>query len=130
MWDDLPDEELMQRVASNDPAAFDALFMRHRTGVFNYTLRMVADRARAEDLTQECFLRVWQARHRYQPAAAFRTWLFTIARRLALNELKGRRPAMVAAGDAEGEHLAEPVSPEVAARLVQSDPQQLCLARE
>lgn len=91
MWDDLPDESLMQRVAGNDALAFDALFQRHRCAVFSFTFRMVGDGPAAEDLTQECFLRVWRARERYQPTAAFRTWLFTIARRLALDELKRRQ---------------------------------------
>src|SRR5687768_10021364 len=43
MWVDLPDETLMQRVAANDAAAFDALFRRHRCAVFSYTFRMLSD---------------------------------------------------------------------------------------
>lgn len=104
MADDLPDETLMQRLARNDTAAFDRLFRRHRRAVFSYSFRMVGDGPAAEDLAQECFLRVWRARERYQPAAAFRTWLFTIARRLALDELKRReRHPTVLARETAGE---------------------------
>src|SRR5436190_20409055 len=71
MQDDLPDETLMERIARNDTAAFDLLFQRHRRAVFSFTLRMVGDAQAAEDLTQECFLRVWRARDRYQPIAVF-----------------------------------------------------------
>src|SRR5438128_1220015 len=106
MWDDLPDETLMQRIARNDTMAFDILFQRHRRAVFSYTFRMIGDGPAAEDLTQECFLRVWRARQRYQPAAAFRTWLLTIARRLALDELKRREahPTVLATDTAGDEN--------------------------
>src|SRR5437868_14474084 len=105
MQADLPDEQLMQRIARNDTTAFDLLFQRHRRAVFSFTVRMVGDAPAAEDLTQECFLRVWRARERYQPTAAFRTWLFTIARRLALDELKRRQahPTVLAADIADDE---------------------------
>lgn len=85
---ELPDEALMRRTAQGDTAAFDALMGRHEDAVFHYLTRLVSDRSAAEDLAQECWLRVWRARQSYQPTAAFRTWLFTIARRLALDEAK------------------------------------------
>jgi RNA polymerase sigma-70 factor, ECF subfamily len=130
MRDDLPDEILMQRIARNDTAAFDALFLRHRRAVFSFALRMVGDRPAAEDLTQECFLRVWRARERYQPTAAFRTWLFTIARRLALDELKRREThpvvlATVAADDEDSTGMVESY-----ARIDEANPQEIVIARE
>ena len=48
---------------------------------------MIPERARAEELAQEAFLRIYQARDRYEPKARFSTWLFSIANNLALNEL-------------------------------------------
>jgi RNA polymerase sigma-70 factor, ECF subfamily len=129
MWDDLPDETVMERVAGDDVAAFDLLFRRHRRGVFSFTFRMVGNAATAEDLTQECFLRVWRARERYQPTAAFRTWLFTIARRLALDELKRRQlnPIALAAESTEDDFTgaAEPVS-----GVDPRHPQEIVMARE
>ena len=59
--------------------------------MFHYLTRMVSDRDLAEDLAQECWLRVWRARHAYQPTAPFRTWLFTVARRLVLDHAKSPR---------------------------------------
>ena len=88
---EVPDEMLMGQVAKNDVAAFDALLRRHQAVVYRFTLRLTADIGRAEDLTQETFLRLWRARGSYRPTAAFRTWLLTIARRLALDEAKRRR---------------------------------------
>ncbi len=85
---DGPDEALMGRAARGDAQAFDALLGRHEGAVFHYLTRLVADPSVAEDLAQECWLRVWRARHSYHPSAAFRTWLFTVARRLALDHAK------------------------------------------
>lgn len=87
----LPDEALMGRAARGDAGAFDALLGRHEAAVFHYLTRLVADRALAEDLAQECWLRVWRARRSYQPTASFRTWLFTVARRLVLDHAKAPR---------------------------------------
>jgi RNA polymerase sigma-70 factor, ECF subfamily len=130
MADSLSDETLMQQIARNDTAAFDLLFLRHRRAVFSYALRMVGDGPAAEDLTQECFVRVWRARERYQPAGAFRTWLFTIARRLALDELKrrGTHPTVLAADIAHDEDSAGTI--ESLARVESASPQEIVMARE
>jgi RNA polymerase sigma-70 factor, ECF subfamily len=130
MWDDLPDERLMLRVAGNDTVAFDTLFQRHHRGVFSFALRMVGDSPAAEDLTQECFMRVWRSRERYQPTAAFRTWLFTIARRLALDELKRRQshPTLLAA-DTTGED-GSTAAVDAVAGGEGANPQEIVVARE
>jgi RNA polymerase sigma-70 factor, ECF subfamily len=130
MADDWPDEILMHRIARNDAAAFDLLFLRHHRAVFSDTLRMVGDGPAAEDLTQECFLRVWRARERYQPTAAFRTWLFTIARRLALDELKRRaiHPTVLPAQTADDEDPARIV--EFFADGEMANPQEIVMSRE
>src|SRR5262245_55739762 len=129
MRDERPDGELMTHIARGDPDAFDTLFLRHQRSVFGFVLRMVGDAALAEDLTQECFLRVWRARHSYQPTAAFRTWLLTIARRLALDALKRPRREVVPLDPEIGEGASGPLAPEVVARLEAADPEQAVLAR-
>ncbi len=77
----------MLRFREGDPSAFDALFQRYTSPLVNFLARMVPERARAEELAQEVFVRIYQARERYQPTARFSTYLFGIAHRLALNEL-------------------------------------------
>ena len=88
---ELPEETLMCRAAQGDTAAFDTLMGRHEDAVFHYLTRLTGEVTLAEDLAQDCWLRVWRARHSYQPTAAFRTWLFAIARRLALDHAKASR---------------------------------------
>lgn len=80
----------MLALRAGDTSAFDALFRRWSAPLLRYVDRMVRDSAAAEELVQETFLRLYRARERYQPEARFSTWLYTIATRLALNEL--RRP--------------------------------------
>lgn len=85
------DLELMLRVRSGDAESFEILLNRYRLPLVSYFVRMVRDRALAEDLAQEVFLRVYQARSRYQPEARFTTWLYRIATNLALNALRDRK---------------------------------------
>src|SRR3989304_1509696 len=85
------DLELMLRVRRGDAESFEELLRRHRRPVVNFFSRMVRDRALAEDLAQEVFLRVYQARQRYKPEARFTTWLYRIATNLALNAIRDRK---------------------------------------
>lgn len=90
MRDDPPDEILLASVAHGDASAFEQLYERHRRPLFTFLLRFLGDRRLAEDLLQEAFLRVYRERGRYRPTARFRTWLYTIARNLALDHLRRR----------------------------------------
>lgn len=85
------DLELMLRVRSGDAESFDELVRRHRSPLLNYFHRMVQDRALAEDLAQEVFLRVYKSRERYQPEAKFTTWLYRIATNVGLNAIRDRK---------------------------------------
>jgi RNA polymerase sigma-70 factor (ECF subfamily) len=82
------DEKLMARFQSGDARAFEVLVRRHRTPVFSFLLRQVCDRARAEDLLQEAFLKVVRAAPDWEERARFSTWLYTIARNLAVDEAR------------------------------------------
>ena len=84
------DVESMLAFQAGDEAAFDRLFERWAGRLLHFVERMVNDRAVAEELVQEAFLRVHRARDRYRPDAKFSTWLYTIAGNVARNEL--RRP--------------------------------------
>ncbi len=71
--------------------AFEGLFARHHTRLFNYLRRSLGDPAQADDLLQTLFLRVHRARSTYQPAAAFSTWIYTIARNLIRDAIEKER---------------------------------------
>ena len=81
----------MLDVKSGDARSFELLLQKYRTPLVNFLYRMVRDRASAEDLAQEVFLRVYRARKDYVASAKFTTWLFRIATNLALNALRDGR---------------------------------------
>jgi len=91
MNNEIPSEELMTRVAEGDEDAFEALVLRHQTYVMNFVYRFIGDRTQAKDLSQEVFLRVWQAAKSYEAKAKFTTWIYRIASNLCFNELKSAR---------------------------------------
>jgi RNA polymerase sigma-70 factor (ECF subfamily) len=79
------DEALMRAYAGGDGAAFDELFKRYGTGLFNFLLRATGDRAKAEDLFQATFLHLHLARKNYV-VGTFKAFLFTIAANLLKDE--------------------------------------------
>jgi RNA polymerase sigma-70 factor, ECF subfamily len=85
------DVQLMLDVKSGDARSFELLLQKYRTPLVNFLYRMVRDRASAEDLAQEVFLRVYRARKDYVASAKFTTWLFRIATNLALNAVRDGR---------------------------------------
>ena len=80
-----PDTALMVNVSRGDSASFNLLLERHRSQVVNHLYRLVRNRAVAEELAQEVFIRVYCFRDRYQAEAKFTTWLFRITTNIALN---------------------------------------------
>jgi RNA polymerase sigma-70 factor, ECF subfamily len=102
-----PDEQLMLAYRQGDAAAFERLYARHKGPLYRYVLRSIRDRGAAEELYQEIWMRVIEARGRYTVQAKFTTWLYTIAhnrmtdhwrkRGLQLVELDGADPPAPAA---------------------------------
>ncbi|MGH7163292.1 MAG: RNA polymerase sigma factor [Planctomycetota bacterium] len=101
------DVELMLAFRAGDDGAFSVLVQRHKDAVMNLTYRYLGNRADAEDLAQEVFLRVYRARKGYRPDAKFSTWLYRVAVNACLNEVRSRksrpthRAAALNAGDGE-----------------------------
>jgi RNA polymerase sigma-70 factor, ECF subfamily len=81
---------LMLRARGNDEAAFRELVELTADRVYGTVVKMLGGIEGAEDLAQKLYLRIWQARGRYEPTAKFSTWMFSIVRRLVLNERRGR----------------------------------------
>lgn len=82
---------LVHRAQAGEQAAFATLVEAHSERIYNYLLRMLNDREEAEDLTQETFVRAWQALGRFRGGAAFSTWLYRIATNLAIDSLRRRQ---------------------------------------
>jgi RNA polymerase sigma-70 factor (ECF subfamily) len=85
-----PDPDLLRRAQRGDERAFAQILRAYETPVFNYVYRIVGDRALAEDLTQEVFMRVFQALPRFSMRSKFTTWLFQVTKNRVLDELRAR----------------------------------------
>ena len=98
-----PDLGVLRKAQRGDERAFSLILRAYETPVFNYVLRLVGgDRALAEDLTQEVFLRVYQGLPKFSLRSKFTTWLFQVTKNRVLDELRAveRRPrALVAIDD-------------------------------
>lgn len=85
------DDSLFERYRNGDAAAFETLLARHQSALFGFLIRMAGDRALAEDLFQETWVRVVREAGRYRAEQKFSRWLFTIANRLAIDEMRRRK---------------------------------------
>ena len=94
------DEALMARIARGDQQAFRTLAGRHLPAMLGLARRILGNASDAEDVAQEAMLRVWTHAPRWQPLAAFRTWLTRVVVNLCLDR-KRRAPwvALEAAGE-------------------------------
>ena len=113
----------MLAYGAGDAGAFETLYARHRGGLFRFVLRAVRDRGVAEELFQEVWVRVIEARERYAPKARFTTWLYTIAHNLLVDHWRKKGLSLVALdGDDVSSESANPArqaeSREALARLV------------
>jgi RNA polymerase sigma-70 factor (ECF subfamily) len=122
------DEALMLRYAQGDAAAFDRLYARHRAPVFRYVLRQLGgQRSAAEELFQDVWMNLVNARGGYKVEARFTTWLYTIAHNRVVDHYRRHRPYEVAHGDSdpdEEEGMPEPPAPPTA------QPERIAEARE
>lgn len=86
------DAVLAMRAAKADMVAFEQLYRRHHRRVHGVIMRLVGQAsARAEDLTQEAFVRAWQALPGFRHESSVSTWLHRLAVTTALMELRSRR---------------------------------------
>ena len=92
---DPTDEALVRSVLSGDRDRFELLVERYQTRLVNYLYRMVRNLEEAHDLTQEVFIRVYQALDRYDSQYRFSTWLFRVAQNAAIDVIRKRRIQLV-----------------------------------
>lgn len=76
------------RAAAGDRGAFERLYRQHVNRVFSLCARMVADRTRAEELTQDVFVRAWEKLRLFRGESSFATWLHRLTVNVVLNARK------------------------------------------
>ncbi len=88
---DIPDETLVERSRRGDPQALAELYRRHAPSLLGYLEQITSGRADAEDILHETFLRILEGRGHYAERGRFRSWLFTVASRLAADQRRRDR---------------------------------------
>ena len=139
-----PDRDDAARLRRGDTSGLAGLMGRHQDRLLRYLLRLLGDEAVAEDAFQQTWVRVAERIGRYDATRPFAPWLLTVARNLALDQLRRRCPGSLdevdepqAPADAQSNPLAHAVArqrterlSEALARLGPLDRDVLCLRFE
>jgi RNA polymerase sigma-70 factor, ECF subfamily len=101
------DEGLMMAYAAGDAAAFDALYERHKGGVYRYLVRHCGNAGTADELFQDVWMNVIRVRATYEPTAKFTTWLYRIAHNRLIDHWRatGRAEFVTAGSDDDDDPL-------------------------
>ena len=84
------DVELIRLIAAGDKQAFRTLFERHGERVFRYAHRLINDVQKAEEVTNDVMLEVWNSAARFENRAKVTTWILGITRFQSLNAIRGK----------------------------------------
>ena len=98
----LSDRELVEQTKRGDATAFGMIVQRHQPRIFRLTVNMVRSSSDAEEITQEVFLRAYQAISRFDGRSEPYTWLYRIAINLSLNHLRARRSSRISGDTQDG----------------------------
>ena len=99
------DNELVKAYKNGNQNAIEILIARHLPSVYNFVIRFVGEEE-ANDVAQETFVRVWKHIKRYDDSRNFKVWLFTIARRLAIDFTRKKKHTPFSAyEDDDNEHF-------------------------
>lgn len=88
---ELTDAELAASLAAGDVGALAEVYDRYGRLAFSVAVRILGDSGRAEDVVQECFLKLWTSSSSFDPGrGSLRTWLMTSVRNRSIDHLRGR----------------------------------------
>ena len=88
---DRSDEQLMLDFQKGDDNAVHTIFERYKSPILNFSLRILGNRADAEDVTSDVFLSLFGRKYNFHPEAKFSTWLYTVARNRSIDQLRKRK---------------------------------------
>ena len=88
---EITDKQLIEKFLKGNEPAFELLLKKHLKSVYNFLCRLTIDKAAAEDLTQETFVKIWKNLHRYDNSKNFKVWLFAIAKNTAFDFLRKKK---------------------------------------
>lgn len=88
LMNSITDEQLVQKYLGKDDKALEELIKRYLPLIFGFVKRYTGNQDTASDVAQEVFVKVWKNLRNFDQSKSFRTWIFTIAKRTAIDELR------------------------------------------
>jgi RNA polymerase sigma-70 factor (ECF subfamily) len=113
-----PDRDDALRLRRGDPVGLAGLMSRHQDRLLRYLRRLMGDETMAEDVFQQTWLKVAERISRYDRSRPFAPWLFAVARNLAYDQLRLRRPESLEEQTASGDAIPADPGADAFARAV------------
>ena len=85
------DLQLLKKIAERDSGAFEVLLNKYQNLIYGFCYKMLKDRQRAEDVTQETWLKVVLNAESFRPTGSVRSWILSIARNLVIDDFRSRK---------------------------------------
>jgi RNA polymerase sigma-70 factor (ECF subfamily) len=85
------DQKILANIAKGDTKSFETLFLKYEDLVYGYCLKMLKNTEKAEDITQETWLKVIRNAERYKPTGNVRSWIMSIANNLIIDEFRASK---------------------------------------
>src|SRR5215212_5784920 len=101
MPDQITDVALIDQVLAGDQSAFGELVGRYRKYVFTLSLNFVKSREDAEEIAQDCFVKVYRSLSTFQKQSKFSTWLYSIVYYTSMSFLRKKQPEKISVDDEE-----------------------------
>ena len=114
------DNILIRAMADGDMGAFAEIYRRYAPGMRRFVAGLVKDRAKAEDIVQNIFMRLMTTRPVFDNAAAFKNWLFVCARNEVVSTLRSKWESKVEKVEVFPERVSECIQPETTLSLLDS----------
>ncbi len=88
---DQRDEDIILEFQNGDDHAIEVIFEKYKNRILNFCLRILGNRADAEDVTADVFIKLFEKKYSFDPKAKFSTWLFTVARNRCIDKTRQRK---------------------------------------
>ncbi|MBN1973052.1 MAG: sigma-70 family RNA polymerase sigma factor [Sedimentisphaerales bacterium] len=108
--DSINELNLMKRIASGEIDAFSEIVKKYQDKILSLAYRFLNDWSKAEDITQEAFLRIYKSAGTYTPQARFSTWLYRIVVNLCMDEQRKQSKAPISIEEITNCKAADPES--------------------
>lgn len=114
------DNVLIKAMADGDMGAFAEIYKRYAPGMRRFVAGMIKDRAKAEDIVQNIFMRLMTTRPSFENAVAFKNWLFVCARNEVISTLRSKWESQVEKVELFPDKVSDGIQPETSRSLLNS----------